>query len=565
MPRLFRYLTCLAILLLPVAGIAAERKLKVVMFSGSNEYKSTPSLQALTKHLTEKLGAECTVHLVDDKGAKLTGAEDLKTADVAVFFTRRVSLADDQLELVRKYVAGGKGVVGIRTASHGFQTWLEFDQQVIGGSYKGHYGKDQRAEVTVQDAAKQHPALKDIKSFETMGKLYKNPQVAGDAMVLLRAKSAEAEEPVAWAREGKSAGKQFGRVFYTSLGTPEDFQNPEFLKLLTNAVLWTGGAANLQAAPEKKPERPKPAYLTIEQAGADYKVQGEYGAGRAGEAKYGVQVVALGDHQFRVVVYPGGLPGAGWSGDKTTKVEIDGKRENETADVSISGKGWSGTIPADGSSIALKSHKDESIKLTKVRRESPTMGAKPPEGAKVLFAGKDDLAKWDAKAQVDERGVLAAGARSKDKFGDCTLHLEFFLPFKPLGRGQDRGNSGVYLQDRYECQVLDSFGLKGENNECGGFYQQHAPSVNMCLPPLQWQTYDIDFTAAKFDESGKKVSPARATVRHNGVVIHDNVVFQKPTPGGSLSGKDTAEPGAFYLQGHGNPVYYRNIWVVEKR
>jgi hypothetical protein len=310
---------------------------------------------------------------------------------------------------------------------------------------------------------------------------------------------------------------------------------------------------------EKKKEMP--TYLTPEEAGPDFKIQGEYGAAEAGKAKFGVQVIALADDKFRAVVYPGGLPGAGWSGDKATKVEIDGKRLGDK--VAFEGKDWKGEIGADGSAIKLTGQNGEAVELAKVVRQSPTMGAKPPEGAKVLYASPDDVQKWN-NGHADARGLLAAGAVSKDKFKDFTLHAEFLLPFRPMARGQERGNSGVYLQDRYECQVLDSFGLKGENNECAGFYQQFAPSVNMCLPPLQWQTYDIEFTAAKFDEAGNKTAKATATVRHNGVVVQDHVEFAKPTPGGGLSGKDTAAPGPIQLQGHGNPVFYRNIWIVEK-
>jgi hypothetical protein len=163
---------------------------------------------------------------------------------------------------------------------------------------------------------------------------------------------------------------------------------------------------------------------------------------------------------------------------------------------------------------------------------------------------------------MDGRHLLQAGTTSKKVFTNFTLHIEFLLPFKPLGRGQDRGNSGVYLQDRYECQVLDSFGLKGENNECGGFYQQAAPLVNMCYPPLTWQTYDIDFTSPTWDESGKKLKNAVTTVKHNGVVIHDHLELKKETPGGGM--KEVPKGGGIQLQGHGNPVFYRNIWIVPK-
>jgi hypothetical protein len=125
--------------------------------------------------------------------------------------------------------------------------------------------------------------------------------------------------------------------------------------------------------------------------------------------------------------------------------------------------------------------------------------------------------------------------------------------------GQGRSNSGVYLQDRYEVQVLDSFGLSGENNECGGIYTQHKPLVNMCYPPMEWQTYDIEFTPAEFGPDGKKTKNARTTIYHNGVKIHDNVEFPKECPGGQ---KETAEAGPFQFQNHGDPVVYRNVWVV---
>ena len=163
---------------------------------------------------------------------------------------------------------------------------------------------------------------------------------------------------------------------------------------------------------------------------------------------------------------------------------------------------------------------------------------------------------------MDERHLLMAGCVGKQNFTNFEAHVEFLLPFKPLGRGQDRGNSGVYLQDRYEVQVLDSFGLKGEDNECGGFYTQHKPAVNMCLPPLTWQTYDIDFTAAKYDDAGKKIKNAVATVKHNGVTIHENFELKGPTPGSGK--KEDATGGPLQLQGHGNPVFYRNLWVLPK-
>ncbi|MEI8019113.1 MAG: DUF1080 domain-containing protein, partial [Schlesneria sp.] len=159
--------------------------------------------------------------------------------------------------------------------------------------------------------------------------------------------------------------------------------------------------------------------------------------------------------------------------------------------------------------------------------------------------------------------MLVQGVTSKQKFQSYSMHLEFMLSYMPNERGQGRANSGCYAQGRYEVQILDSFGLTGENNECGGIYSIKKPDVNMCFPPLTWQTYDIDFTAAKYDASRKKTADARITVKHNGVVIHDNVALPKATTAAPVA--EGPEPGPIYLQDHGNPIRFRNIWVEEKK
>src|SRR5262249_36897667 len=160
--------------------------------------------------------------------------------------------------------------------------------------------------------------------------------------------------------------------------------------------------------------------------------------------------------------------------------------------------------------------------------------------------------------------LLEGGARTKPLSHACPLHVESRIPFKPAGRGQARGNSGVYFHDRYEIQILDSFGLEGKANECGAIYRQTAPAVNMCYPPLSWQTYDIDFQAARYDAAGQKVKNAVATVRHNGVLGQARAEILNPTS--ARAKPETPIPaGPIYLQNHGNPVHFRNVWLVEKR
>ncbi len=156
--------------------------------------------------------------------------------------------------------------------------------------------------------------------------------------------------------------------------------------------------------------------------------------------------------------------------------------------------------------------------------------------------------------------VLMSGTTSKLRFGDYTAHLEFKLTYKPFARGQGRSNSGVYHHGRYETQVLDSFGLEGKHNECGGIYSTAPPILNMCFPPLTWQTYDVDFTAARF-EGGKKAGNARMTVRLNGVIVHQDQECDHRTTASPLA--EGPDPGPIHLQAHGNQVMYRNIWVVE--
>ena len=314
----------------------------------------------------------------------------------------------------------------------------------------------------------------------------------------------------------------------------------------------------LQAQDKKEWISPEAAAKVV-----DFQLQGEYlgkkdfGAGNEGTV--GLQIIALGGGNFRVVAYVGGLPGAGWSrgGERTAH---DGKL-NDQGQLKFADKKGEviGTLKAGKLTITTG---DASIEMKKVARKSPTMGKAAPKGAVVLFDGTKEAAKNNfQRGQVVMENLLRHDVETNAKFGDHQLHLEFRLPFMPYARGQGRGNSGMYVQGRYECQILDSFGLDGANNECGGIYQIAKPNVNMCLPPLVWQTYDVDFTAARYDDAGKKVKNARVTISHNGVKIHDDLELPNGTPGKHREGPG---PDILYLQGHGNPVVFRNIWVVKK-
>ena len=160
---------------------------------------------------------------------------------------------------------------------------------------------------------------------------------------------------------------------------------------------------------------------------------------------------------------------------------------------------------------------------------------------------------------ITEDGLLQEGPMTKRQVRDFNLHAEFRIPLMPEADSQARGNSGLYLQRRYEVQILDSFGLEGTTNECGSLYRQRRPDVNACLPPLAWQTYDIEFRAARYNNAGQKTENARITLRHNGIVVHDDVELSNKTGAGQPEGPG---PMPIWFQDHGDPVRFRNVWMV---
>ena len=219
-----------------------------------------------------------------------------------------------------------------------------------------------------------------------------------------------------------------------------------------------------------------PTFTDPSQVDADYALQGEY-TGTMRDAAFAMQVVARGHGGFDAILCAGGLPGAGWTGEPSPRQKLGGKREGEGAETSVrfSGNGWNAVLRSGV--ITLQDFKGTALgTLRRSERQSSTMGAKAPAGAVVLFDGTSVAAFQEGARKTDD-GLLMEGCTTKEAFGDGTLHIEFRLAYMPEASGQGRSNSGLYLASRYEVQMLDSFGLSGANNECGGIYTIAKPLV----------------------------------------------------------------------------------------
>jgi hypothetical protein len=329
------------------------------------------------------------------------------------------------------------------------------------------------------------------------------------------------------------------------------------IRPITATLLVTYVLCATQSASQAAPPNPK-KYAVTDPAKVDddFAYQGEY-TGVAyveghGCSSVGLQVVARGDGKFDATMYLGGLPGAGW--DAETRWGLSGSLSDgvlalEGEDYVALTNGHSATLHYVPRNTQGQAHR--------TKRGSPTLGLQPPDNAVVLFDGTsvDNL----EGGRITEDGLLDVGPTTKMPVRDFRLHLEFRLPYMPYASGQSRGNSGVYIQRRYEVQILDSFGLEGVYNECGALYRQQPPDINMCLPPLTWQTYDIHFTAARFDDEAHKTANARITVIHNGVAVHDDYEIVNKTGAGRPEGPD---PMPILLQNHSDPVRFRNVWIV---
>ena len=196
-----------------------------------------------------------------------------------------------------------------------------------------------------------------------------------------------------------------------------------------------------------------------------------------------------------------------------------------------------------------------------------------PSDAIIIFDGKDlsnftaldgSSAKWEVKdgAVVVTKGL--GDIKTKKQFGDIQLHIEWRAPDVIVGEGQGRGNSGIFLQERYELQVLDSYeSVTYSNGQAGSIYKQSIPLVNATRKPGEWQVYDVIYNQPVFSENGRVISPARITVFHNGIVIQNGTAIFGPTEYKGLPVYQSHGKASLKLQDHGNPVSFRNIWIRE--
>lgn len=310
--------------------------------------------------------------------------------------------------------------------------------------------------------------------------------------------------------------------------------------------------------PQAENKLPRIALTEAPKDDPDYELMGEFvGVISATENSYeplGLQIRPLGNNNFEALQFIGGLPGQ--EGFKSKSLQLVGRRHEQH--LILSGGPYAIIVHQKHCLIIDQAGKNLG-KLERIQRGSPTMGARPPAGSLVLFNGKDTSQFLNGK--MTEDGLLMAGADLKPMFQDFNLHLEFRLPYMPNSDDQARGNSGCYIQSRYEVQILDSFAQVPKFNGASSLYRTKSPDLNMCFPPLVWQTYDIIFTAPRWAADGSKLQNARITVWHNGVKTQDNYELANKTGAGKEE-----EPNLLpiRLQDHRDPVVFRNIWVIDR-
>ncbi len=307
-------------------------------------------------------------------------------------------------------------------------------------------------------------------------------------------------------------------------------------------------------------------FMSMEEASVypSFPVQGEY-AGTitlpgAEPVHVGLQVAAYGENEFRARLFFGGFPGdLTVPSDGGEAYQLQGAFEDYVLE--FGGEGTLRLRYGLNGFTALDEGNQDRGRLKRVYRKSPTLGMAPPSEALVLVDGTG-LEHWRGNASMTDDRLLKQGAITAGVYGDIRLHLEAKLAFMPEKRNQSRSNSGIYIQNRYEVQILDSFALAPVFNGNTSLYRVAAPLVNATYPPLTWQSYDVFFRAPRFDAAGEKTENARVTVYLNGALVQDDVELENGT---GLGGQRQEVPrGELLLQNHGgDPIRFRNVWLVE--
>jgi hypothetical protein len=311
--------------------------------------------------------------------------------------------------------------------------------------------------------------------------------------------------------------------------------------------------AHAEEAADVFPENPDPLV-------GDWS--GRWSAEETVDPELHARIIPLGGDRYRIWM------GAKWDNRCPPKLDIEVEKTGDG--IAFEQNGMRGEVRGTAFTGG-RTRGSLTFALEKVTRLSPTLGKQPPAGSVVLFDGTSldawmpykgwELAEDGAMMVTPKGGYL----ESKQAFTDIELHMEFRTPYMPRARGQQRGNSGVFIQDVYEVQVLDSYALEGYYDDCGALYKLAAPMVNACAPPLQWQTFDIVYRAPRYDANGKLEANGRMTVQHNGVLIHNDQELKWITTWTEAErlGPPPREPGTIRLQAHNDYVQFRNIWVKE--
>ena len=482
------------------------------------------------------------------------------------------------------FIKGGKGYLGIHAATDCYYNWQDYGK-LTGGYFDGHPWHE-KVGIDNQDPNNPLNAMFNGQDFEITDEIYqfkdynRNNQRVLTALDLSKTnlnkggvKRMDGDFAVSWAKTWEK-----GRVFYCSLGHREEiYWNTMIMKHYLAGLQFAMGDLKADTSALPLPE----ATTKLMRAFLEIPIAPE----KVSDTLQGVYIgTYLPSLQAAVAPKTARANVLAWGGDGnndylitldvpegngTRRVEIPAKKEGDklTVAANAGGADWKGGF--EGGNLKLSGAGEWAF--ARDDKASATAGLKPPANAVVLLPFTEGQApkldEWTNQnwRRVNDGSMMVSGGdtRSKREFGDLRLHLEFMTPYMPPARGQGRGNSGVYLQDRYEVQVLDSFGLPPKDNEVGGIYQIAVPQVNAALPPGTWQSYDMAYRAPRFNVDGSVKSPPTITVYLNGQLIHDNVVIPRTT--GGAAGNTHVAKGPLRLQDHNNPVRYRNIWVVEEK